>query len=158
MRRDPNQLAILRSAAQAGEQMALQNMGAERDKATATMDPWKGAGGIVTYYQLKRLFAELDPKLDGKTLHVRYALPNNGSSSLFYGALGLGIGVSLESLQKYLKKSKASEARTRVSSVMLPWSSCGTLRSARMKTRLPDTLPSAIRSVKRNTFVMGVSG
>jgi hypothetical protein len=116
---DPNQLAILRTAAQTGEQMALQNMAGERDKATATMDPWKGAGGIVTYYQLKRIFAELEPKLDGKTLYVRYALPSTGSSSLIYGALGLGIGVSIESVQKYLAKSKASEAKARVSSMAM---------------------------------------
>ena len=35
------------------------------------------------------------------------------------------------------------EARMRVSSVMLPASSCGTLRSARMKTFLPATSRSA---------------
>ncbi len=49
-----------------------------------------------------------------------------------------------------------TDARTRVSSVMLPWSSCGTFRSARMKTRWPETLPSAIRSVRRLTWLMGL--
>ena len=38
-----------------------------------------------------------------------------------------------------------TEARIRVSSVMLPLSSCGTLRSARMKTRLPETSRSVSR-------------
>src|SRR6218665_1480591 len=47
------------------------------------------------------------------------------------------------------------EARMRVSSVIWPASSCGTLRSARMKTRWPDTLPAATRSEKRRTFMMG---
>ena len=42
----------------------------------------------------------------------------------------------------------------RVSSVMWPASSCGTFRSARMKTRWPATLPAAMRSVKRRTFMM----
>jgi hypothetical protein len=37
----------------------------------------------------------------------------------------------------------------RVSSVMLPASSCGTFRSARMKTRLPLAEPVAQRSEKR---------
>ncbi len=46
-----------------------------------------------------------------------------------------------------------TEARTRVSSVMLPASSCGTLRSARMNTRLPATWPEATRSEKRITFM-----
>src|SRR5574343_790104 len=46
-----------------------------------------------------------------------------------------------------------SEARMRVSSVMLPASSCGTLRSARMKTRLPATS----RSVSLMTFMDGFS-
>ena len=50
-----------------------------------------------------------------------------------------------------------TEARMRVSSVMRPSSSCGTLRSARMKTRRPDTLPAAIRSAKRRTFIHGCS-
>jgi hypothetical protein len=97
--------------------MALQSAAAERDKATATLDPWKGAGGIITYYQVKRLFAELDPKLDGNTLHVRYALPDNSSSRLIYGALGVAAGVSIEAIQTYLRKSKASEARTQVASM-----------------------------------------
>ena len=44
-------------------------------------------------------------------------------------------------------------ARMRVSSVMRPSSSCGTLRSARMKTRWPATRPAAMRSVKRMTFI-----
>ena len=46
-------------------------------------------------------------------------------------------------------------ARMRVSSVMAPRSSCGTLRSARMKTRLPCTAPCAHRSEKRMTFMAG---
>ena len=45
-------------------------------------------------------------------------------------------------------------ARMRVSSVMLPASSCGTLRSARMKTRLPAAKPLAITSEKRRTFMI----
>ena len=49
--------------------------------------------------------------------------------------------------------SHGTEARTRVSSVMLPASSCGTLRSARMNTRLPETCPAATRSEKRITFM-----
>ena len=38
-----------------------------------------------------------------------------------------------------------TDARIRVSSVMLPASSCGTLRSARMNTRLPATSMSERR-------------
>ena len=38
-----------------------------------------------------------------------------------------------------------TEARIRVSSVIVPASSCGTFRSARMKTRLPATSTSARR-------------
>ena len=45
------------------------------------------------------------------------------------------------------------DARMRVSSVMRPVSSCGTLRSARMNTRWPATLPWAIKSEKRSTFM-----
>jgi hypothetical protein len=48
---------------------------------------------------------------------------------------------------------QGTEARTRVSSVMLPASSCGTLRSARMKTRWPRALPWSQRSEKRRTFI-----
>ena len=42
-----------------------------------------------------------------------------------------------------------TEARMRVSSVMLPASSCGTFRSARMKTRLPWSWLRAISSLNR---------
>ena len=45
-------------------------------------------------------------------------------------------------------------ARMRVSSVMAPLSSCGTFRSARMKTRWPLALPWAHRSEKRRTFMV----
>ena len=45
------------------------------------------------------------------------------------------------------------EARTRVSSVIWPASLSGTFRSARMKTRWSATLPAAIRSAKRRTFM-----
>mmetsp|Transcript_3220 Transcript_3220/g.5765 ORF Transcript_3220/g.5765 Transcript_3220/m.5765 type:complete len:300 (+) Transcript_3220:254-1153(+) len=51
-----------------------------------------------------------------------------------------------------------SDARMRVSSVIRPSSSWGTLRSARMKTRWPATWPAAIRSEKRMTFMVGWSG
>ena len=43
----------------------------------------------------------------------------------------------------------------RVSSVMRPASSCGTFRSARMKTRLPASAPAATRSVKRRKDSFG---
>jgi len=48
---------------------------------------------------------------------------------------------------------QAMLARMRVSSVMLPASSCGTLRSERMNTRLPATWPCARKSEKRITFM-----
>ena len=48
---------------------------------------------------------------------------------------------------------QGTEARMRVSSVMLPASSCGTLRSARMNTRLSLAWPEAARSEKRITFM-----
>ncbi|MCY1367834.1 hypothetical protein D9M69_547840 [compost metagenome] len=51
-----------------------------------------------------------------------------------------------------------TEARMRVSSVIWPASSCGTFRSARMKTRLPEILPWEIRSERRRTVVMTVKG
>ncbi|EWS62724.1 hypothetical protein Y695_04044 [Hydrogenophaga sp. T4] len=44
-------------------------------------------------------------------------------------------------------------ARMRVSSVMLPASSCGTLRSARMKIRLPLAKPLAHTSLNRRNFM-----
>ena len=48
-----------------------------------------------------------------------------------------------------------TDARMRVSSVMRPASSCGTLRSARMNTRWPRTRPCDTRSEKRMTFMLG---
>jgi hypothetical protein len=46
-----------------------------------------------------------------------------------------------------------TDARMRVSSVILPASSCGTLRSARMKTRWPRARPCDAKSEKRRTFM-----
>jgi hypothetical protein len=144
LRGDPKQLEVLRTAAQAGEQMALQSVAAERDKATATLDPAKGAGGIITYYQVKRLFAELDPKLEGNTLRVRYTLPDNGSSRLFYGVLGVAAGVSIESVQKYLRKSKTAEARAQVqsmSTMVVAWA--GDAKHRPSTLRSTDYAPAA---------------
>ena len=46
-----------------------------------------------------------------------------------------------------------TEARMRVSSLMWPWSSKGTFKSARMKTRWPLAWPWAHRSAKRMMFM-----
>ena len=52
------------------------------------------------------------------------------------------------------------EALIRVSSVILPASSCGTFRSARIKTRFPLRRPAAAKSLKRLTLnkVSGIGG
>ena len=49
-------------------------------------------------------------------------------------------------------------ARMRVSSVISAASFCGTFRSARMKTRWPASLPCAIRSLRRSTFMLRLLG
>src|SRR6218665_1984708 len=51
-------------------------------------------------------------------------------------------------------RMQSSEARMRESSVMRPGASCGTFRSARIKTRRPCAWPRAHRSEKRRMSFM----
>ena len=61
-----------------------------------------------------------------------------------------------EKLASSAMRMAGMEARMRVSSVILPASSCGTFRSARMKTRWLRALPWAHRSEKRRMFIAEV--
>lgn len=134
---DPGKLEGLRAALVLGEQTALQQVQAERDKATATNDPWKGAAQIIAYYQVKRMVAQLTPKLDGKTLRVRYALPDGSSGRITFGVLGVIAGVAIDSFQKYLNRSKSSEARmqvARIGAAVVTWGQDKSHRLSSLRT------------------------
>jgi uncharacterized membrane protein YfcA len=72
-------------------------------------------------------------------------------------SLGIVGGIALAGAIPYGLRGQmrmhGTEARMRVSSVILPASSCGTLRSARMNTRWPRTWPERTKSEKRRTFM-----
>ncbi len=113
LRGEARQLEGLRQIALGAMQMGLVSLGQEKAKQTATNDPVKGAAAIVAYHQAKRLFAELDPKVEGNALTLRYKLPDTqtfGGSALGVAALGVVAAIAIPAYQRYLRKSKAVEA------------------------------------------------
>ncbi len=111
---DPARLGALKGMAQGGVQMGLAALAQEKDKAVATNDPLKGATAISTYYQAKKLAAELDPKLEGNALKLRYHFPElsaNGTA-MYVAVAGVLAAVAVPSFTKYMQKSKSAEAKT----------------------------------------------
>jgi hypothetical protein len=113
LRGDPGKLAPLQQMALGGMQMALAQLDQERLKQTATNDPAKGASAIVLYHQAKRVFAELQPKLEGNALTVQYKLPDAqvlGASTGGLVVVGVLAAVAIPAYIKYIRLAKAAEA------------------------------------------------
>jgi Tfp pilus assembly protein PilE len=111
---EPTQLKALAAIMAGGVQMGISQLAQEKDKAVATNDPWKGSTAIVAYHQAKRLAAELEPKIDGNTLRIRYRFPDTssmGSSSLTLAMVGVLSAVAIPAFRKYVARSKSEEAR-----------------------------------------------
>lgn len=111
---DPARLGTLKGMAQGFVQMGLSALQGEKEKATATNDPLKGASAIATYYQAKKLAADLDPKLEGNALVVRYRLPDQSvsSPSMYVAIAGVLAAIAIPNFTKYTQKSKSVEAKT----------------------------------------------
>jgi len=114
---DPTQLKALSAIILGGVQMGLSQLQQEKDKSTATNDPWKGAAAIIAYHQAKRLAAELEPKVEGNALKMRYRVPDTaqlGGSSLTLAVVGGMAAIAIPAFTKYVRRSKSVEATTNV--------------------------------------------
>ena len=110
---DPAQLQNLRGMAMGGIQLALSSMTQEKDKVLAGTDPWAGVGAILAYYKAKKLAVELEPKLEGNALVVRYKLPDTtqlAGPSMIIAFGGVGAAVAVPAFMKYIRRSKTVEA------------------------------------------------
>jgi Tfp pilus assembly protein PilE len=114
---DPARLGTLKGMAQGFIQMGLSQLQTEKDKATATNDPLKGATAITTYYQAKKMARDLDPKLENNALFVRYTLPEQSvAGPMTYVSLaGIMAAIAVPSFSKYTQKSKSAEAKVELS-------------------------------------------
>lgn len=70
----------------------------------------EAAGAIYGAYHLRYYAKNIRPKLEGKTLSVDVAIPSNGAYVPVM-AVGILAAVAVPAFMKYIKKSKASEAR-----------------------------------------------
>jgi len=114
---DPAQLQNLRGMAMGGIQIALSSMTQEKDKVVAGNDPWAGVGAILAYYKAKKLAVELEPKVEGNALVVRYKLPDTSTLSGPSMTIALGgvlAAVAVPAFQKYVRRSKTVEATMNV--------------------------------------------
>jgi hypothetical protein len=110
---NPEQLKGLGGIVTAGMQMGMAQLQQEKDKATATNDPAKGASMIMAYYEAKRIAAELEPKLEGNALKMRYRMPDLsqlGGGPMMLVLAGSGAAVAVPAFQRYIKRSKTVEA------------------------------------------------
>ena len=115
---DPSRLQSLKAMASGAAQMGIAALAQEKDKAVATNDPIKGATAIATYYHAKKLAAELDPKLEGNALKFRYKLPDDqhmSSPAMTVAIVGALAAIAVPNFQKYMSRSKASEAKVKLS-------------------------------------------
>ena len=128
---EPATLNMLKGLAGLGLQSALQGLQQSRDNEVAAGDPAKGAVAIYTYYAGKKLLAELDPKIEGDALKVRYKLPDVqslGSPAMFAAMAGVGAAVGIPALEKYKQKSGLAGVRAdvqRIATAVATWSTQG---------------------------------
>ncbi len=117
---DPAQLHALRGMAQGAVQMGLAALAQRKEQATAGKDPWLGSAAIIAYHEARRLAAELDPKLEGRALKVRYRPPITsalGGPAAMVVVVGALTAIAIPTFTKYLKRAKTTEARTGVNAL-----------------------------------------
>ena len=136
---EPATLNMVKGLAGMSLQSALQGLQQNKEKEVASGDPAKGAAAIYTYYAGKKLLAELDPKIEGDALKVRYKLPDIqslGSPVLFAAMAGVGAAIGIPALDRYTQKSKVAGVRAdvqRIAAAVAAWSANGG-KLARLKS------------------------
>lgn len=86
--------------------MAQQNMEASSD------DFAEGAAGIMGYYMAKNFTSMLEPTIEGDELSLDFPFQSGGSTPMIFVAVtGVLAAVAIPAFMKYIKKSKAAEAR-----------------------------------------------
>ena len=103
---DAQRLPALLDLIRLGENLAL--TGASGYKAQALSGKVvEGAMAIMAEHEVRRLFAEIEPRLEGNALVSRYRMPASGGA--FY-LVGMGAAVAVPGFTKYLRTARASEA------------------------------------------------
>jgi type II secretory pathway pseudopilin PulG len=111
---DGKRMALLHELARAGLAKALASLEDEKKTAMAGPDVTMAVGAIVGTAEARRLFTELQPRLEGDTLVSRY---HGGGSLASFGLVGAAAAVAIPAFTRYVKKSRTAEARTNLSAL-----------------------------------------
>lgn len=104
-------------------------------QAQAGEDVWVGAGSIIGFHQLKAMFDELGPRLEGQALVASYGAKLEGG---MVPLLGIGAALAVPAFIGYVRRSKTTEVATNFKAIL-----------AEMQARQASFLASAPRANKK---------
>jgi hypothetical protein len=111
---DPRRLAALIEVIHGLESMGLAGMEMVKSKAVAGDSVTEAVGAILTTQETKRMFAELEPRVQGDALVSRYHV-KEGMVSTY--ALGVAAAVAIPSFTRYVKQSRTAEATANLKAI-----------------------------------------
>jgi type II secretory pathway pseudopilin PulG len=108
---DPERLGAVKKLFSAGFGVALEQLARSKDKAMRQHQVSEAVGAIVGYHQARKLYEEAQPRVEGRSLVSRYRLPQLSGGEMFLAYVGAAAAVAIPAFTKYVRRSKAAEAR-----------------------------------------------
>jgi type IV pilus assembly protein PilA len=114
---DRERLGAVRELFRAGVGLALEGLERTKDEALRKRDVSAAVGAVVGYHQAHKLSQELEPRIDGNSLVSQYRLPQLAASEMYLVYGGLAAAIAIPAFVKYMRRSKATEARHNVKQI-----------------------------------------
>ena len=111
---DSERLGAVREMFKAGVGLLLAGLERSKDEALRKRNVGAAVGAIVGFHQAKKLALELEPRIEGNSLVSQYRLPQLAMSEMFFFYGGAAAAIAIPAFIKYVRRSKASEARHNV--------------------------------------------
>jgi type IV pilus assembly protein PilA len=111
---DRERLGAVREMFKAGVGLLLAGLERSKDEALRKRNVGAAVGAIVGFHQAKKLALELEPRIEGNSLVSQYRLPQLAMSEMFFFYGGAAAAIAIPAFIKYVRRSKASEARHNV--------------------------------------------
>jgi len=111
---DPDRLKAAQKMLEMLKATALAEARTRADDAKLAGDTMEAVGAIVGYHELRRMFAELGPRLEGSSLLVSYQMPELGMSMAALGVLG---ALAVPAFEAYQDRAASAQARATLSAL-----------------------------------------